>query len=494
MNKKKTLIIVIAAAVVLIGVMLLLIFLPNGGGDNSGAATSDEAAKVNLSTDSNGVHQASVDRDSSGNIAKDTSGTLVEYVPADIKTIHLENSKGSLDVLSETPEGESTIYTLKGFEDFEIQAGVPDTIASAAASLSFTSVAGIDDGGGEFGFDKPTAVATVTYNDDTKSIITVGNDAPQGRGTYVKFGGGDEIYVVDTETVKVFSYGVTDLVSLTINDSADDTESAQASSISISVGGENIELEPYTGEKSSASYIMTAPVQRYANEVESSHIEGGIRGLYALSVVMVNPSSGQLNDLGLSSPYAALKAVYPDITVELIASKPDSDGNVNLMLAGGKVVYSIAATSVAWVSTSYEKLVSEYVLFPKLVSLTNMKVNDYDFKLNSKTVTTTDDEGEETTSTVTTVFLGDEEIQIENFSGFYDEASLIELADADEESPSGSAELTISYTYSDGKTDKVEFYPASDNKYVAAVNGKVMGHARKSEISRVLNDVGSINK
>lgn len=488
MNKKKTLIIVVAAAVVLVGVMFLLIFLPNGGADN-GAASPDEAPAVELSVDADGIHQVHVERDKDGKIAGDTSGALMEYVPADIKTVHLENSKGTLDVVSETPEGEATVYTIKGLEEFDIQTGVPDYIASASSSLKFISIAGLDDGGSEFGFDKPVAVATVTYTDDTKSIITIGNDAPQSKGTYVKFGSGDEIYLVDSEMASYFSYGVTDLISLTINDSAEDVESGQASSISITVNGESIELEPNTDEKSAASYVMTSPVKRYANEAESSYIEGGIRGLYALRVVMVNPSDKQLGDLGLSSPYATLKAVYPDTTVELIASKPDSEGNVNLMIKGGKVVYSIAASSVAWVNTSYEKLVNEYVLYPRLISLTNMKVNDYNFKLSSKTVTTTDNEGEETTSTVTTVYLDDEEIQIENFSGFYDEVSLIELTDADGESASGNAELTITYTYSDGTTDKVEFYSSSNNRYVAKLNGNVMGHAKKADITRVLNDV-----
>lgn len=53
---------------------------------------------------------------------------------------------------------------------------------------------------------------------------------------------------------------------------------------------------------------MTSPVECYANEKESSLVAGGIRGLYALTVKMVNPSSSQLSSVGLSNPYAKIKA------------------------------------------------------------------------------------------------------------------------------------------------------------------------------------------
>ncbi len=110
-SKKITLIAIIAAAVVLTGVMVLLLLLPKGGDSDSSAATPDEAAE-------NGVHQAVIGKTGG---SKNGYGTLMEYVPADIKTIHVENENGTLDITANTPEGEATVYTLVGFEDFEIR-------------------------------------------------------------------------------------------------------------------------------------------------------------------------------------------------------------------------------------------------------------------------------------------------------------------------------------------------------------------------------------
>ena len=492
MDKKKTLIIAIIAVAVLVGVMLLLLFLPKGGGSDADTATADEGIRMELSTDEKGVHQAIIGRDAFGNVENNSSGTLMQYVPADIKTIHVENTYGCFDVVAETPEGDATVYTMKGYEEFTLQSGAPDAIANAAASLAFTQVAGQDNGGSEFGFDAPRSVVTVTYSDDTSSVITVGNDAPQGKGTYVKFGDGKDIFLVETSLVSAFDYSVNDMISKVINDSASASDSAQASVIEVEAGGESFAIEPYTGEKYQSHYLMTKPESRFANEMESSRIEGGIRGLYADMIVMVNPSEGQYNDLGLS--YATLTAEYSDGTVKLHASQPDAEGKVNLMLDGRNVVYQLAADKVAWVSTSYEKLVGEYVLYPKMTALKGMKVNDRDFTLSTRVSHTTDDEGNESTSTVTTVFEGSDEIQIENFQGFCDEAGMIALADAEKASAGGTPELTIVYTFDDDTSDTLEFYAAGDSKYVAAVNGTVMGHARKSDITRVTEDLAKIGK
>ena len=490
-SKKLTLIVIIAAAVILSGVMVLLLLLPKGETTDPDAATPDEPANISYSTDENGVHQAVIGRTTDGK-SGNGYGALLEYVPSDIKSMHIENEYGTLDITATTPEGEATEYTLVGFEDFEMKSGTADTIANAASTLSFTRVAGKDKGGSEFGFDDPRSVVTVTYTDDTKAIITVGADAPQGKGTYVKFGSGEEIYVVEAETAKNFLYGVNDLMSLTINDAASDSDSSLAQTISVTSNGASYTLNRYTGVKFSSTYYMTDPT-RFASESESSKIEGAIRGLYADSVVYVNPSDSQLSDAGLSEPYATLSAEYPDTTVTLYASQPDSDGVVNLMVSGKNVVYTIKAEKVPWVETTYAKLCSEYVLYPKMTALTGFEVNGKAFKLSTRESHTTDDDGNESTSYVTTVFLGDEEIQIENFSGFCSDVGMIELADPDNGSTGGDAALTVKYTYEDGDSDELAFYPDTDTLYTAVVNGKVMGHARKADITRALEGLEKFN-
>lgn len=500
-NKKKGLIIAAIAALVLVGVMILLIFLPKG---DTEVPELDGGVDITLSTNDQGVHQVHINTDKNGNIENNSYGSLITYAPRDITKIHVENAGGSMDIKSYTPKKddgstEATVYTFVGYEDFELQTGIPDQIANAAAKIEFAKVVSLKaEDAKDYGFEKPAAVATVYYSDNTSAVIYVGNNAPQGAGTYVKFGDGDEIYLVEETAVSAFLYKPTDLISHVINDAPTNTENSLVKSIYIS--GTNfakpIELKANTNTNNSASFVISQPQVGYASENESSIITGDIRGLYATGVAMVNPSNSQLNKLGLSKPYAQIKAVYPDATIELIASKPDKNNNVNLMVKGGNIVYTIESSSVAWVTTSYEKLLNEYVFHPKMTALSSLSVNNgektYDFKLSSKQTTTTDDEGNETTSTTTTIKCGSEEINDAYFATFFQNLTLMEISEISLNKPSGSPAFTVTYSYADGAaSDTVKFY-ANGTKYLAEVNGNSVGTVYKSSITKLAKQVEEI--
>ena len=124
--------------------------------------------------------------------------------------------------------------------------------------------------------------------------------------------------VADTEIVSAFDYGVTDLISKTINQPADSAENNELSELTLSGSGfaNEIVMVPNDDGNYSESFALTAPVSRLADEKESSLLTGGIRGLFANEVKMVNPSEKQLKDLGLQLAYAQITAVYPDETIE----------------------------------------------------------------------------------------------------------------------------------------------------------------------------------
>ena len=344
----------------------------------------------------------------------------------------------------------------------------------------------------EYGLDKPRSVVEVTYTDNTTSRIYVGDDAPQGAGTYVRFGSGEEVYLVPTDAVAPFDYDVTKLISLAVNDSATDVEKGQASSIRIkgeAIDGE-LELVPNKGGKASASYILAKPSGGYANESESSLIEGAIRGLYADSVVYVKPSEDQLEKVGLLKPHTELEADYPDLKVSLVSSKP-SGGKVYFMEKDGDVVYEISSDKLPWAETSYEKLVSEYVLNAKLDALSALSVSvdgkTYDFELESHDETTTDDEGNESTTTVTTVKYDGKEIETDKFTEFYNELAKIERADIESGDTSGSAAISAKFTYySDGESDSVGYYKSDSSRYAVELNGDKAGHAYGAGVVRAI--------
>ena len=125
--------------------------------------------------------------------------------------------------------------------------------------------------------------------------------------------------------------------------------------------------------------------------------------------------------------------MYPDTTINLIASQPDGSGNVNIMEKGGKVVYSMASANLPWVDMSYEKLSSEYVLHPLMTAVSTLTVNNgsdtYTFDIGTKETATTNDDGEESTTTTTSVMYGDSEINSSYFSTFFQNLTLLKKSD-----------------------------------------------------------------
>ncbi len=512
----KTLIFSLLGAIVLIGIACVLIFLPKGEEETD--LTVDEAS-ITAKADENNVWQADVETDSNGNIKENGQGELLEYIPSQIKTMKIENKGGSFTVKSHTPTQkatdpetgeektttEATVYKIVGFEDFDLQTGIPDEVASACSSLSFSTIieANAKDNLDDYGLDKPKSVATITYTDNKKAVISVGNDAPQGVGTYVKFGSGDTVYLCETESVAPLLYTLNKFISLTINDSAENTENSDFRYINLtgSAYGKKITLEQNEySESISNAYVLTAPEKTYADDSEASNVTGAVRGLYAESVVCVNPSASQLSKYGLSKEYAHIYGKYPDTTVDLIASKPDGKGNCYLMKKGGNVVYKIASASIPWVTTSYENLVSDYVLNPKYMGLSGVEVTansqTYKFEVKTTVTTTTADNGSTTSSTTTTPKYNGQELTQAYFETFFRNMALLTKSDSEKDSVSGTPVYKVKYTYADKNksADTVCFYKGNGSQYVATLNSKAVGHIYSTYIDKLVDQVPKVAK
>lgn len=503
----KGLVVVIAVAVALAGVGAALLFAPK---EDAKTEIKGPAAVKNEVKDN--VHEVEIKTDSNGKIKENGKGNLIEKVPADITKIKINNNRGDYEISSYTPKTktnetdpttgkvkektDATIYKIIGYEDFKLQDGVADEVANACSTLEFTSVSAENaaDNLKDFGLDKPRATVTVTYTDKTKSVFKVGNDAAQNLGTYVMFGSGKTVFLCDKEKVSKFLLGINDFISHTINESASDASTSEFKTLTLSGSkfSRSVTLKPNPDTKHvTAANIMVSPIQTYADDSEASTVTGAVRGLMAKSVAKVNPSSSDLSNYGLANPYAKLHAEYSDITVNLLASKPNSKGDCFLMKDGGKVVYIIASASIPWVNTTEKKLISNYVFNPELSGLKNMSVSfkgkNYDFNIKTTTVKTTDDKGEENSTTETTTKYKGKNLDEGNFETFYKNVTLLTKAEKGNPSASGTPALTVKYTYSGSRNpDTVAFYK-SGAKYIATVNSKSVGTVYANYIEKIIS-------
>lgn len=487
------LIAVIAAVAILVALLIFLRSQPNKSDEEF------QSAELTLSVNDDGVHEADVALDEDGNILQNGSGALMSYVPADIKQIDVENKDGSFSVTSSTPSGESTVYKVVGLEDYPLQDGIADEIASHSASLEFTRVLSADADLADFGLESPRATVTVKYNDDTTSVIRVGDNAAGEAGTYVSFGTGKAVYLANTEDIEPFLYSVNNLISLEITDSNEDSENAEFTTLTLSGThfDEPITIEPNKDEALGAAYILTSPVSMPANAIEGNDIAGNIRGLYAESVVCVNPSKDQLSSYGLSEPYATAKASYPDTDITLHTSSPNDDGTVYIYNPDKNVIYTIQLAAVCWAKTNLDLLMPENPLNVKVNHVTGVDfaAGDTDFTLDvsSTAQTVTDDDGNEQESYTTTAAYNGKELNEQNYNVFFQNLTTIKnLGKAEEKGKDKVMSVTLHYD-TDRAADTLNIYTSADgSKYVMEFNSEIIGTVSRSYINDLIEGADNL--
>ena len=494
-KRKPILILIIALAAVAILVTLLIVLRshpPKGEDTNT-------AAELSLQVNEDGVHEAKIAVDENGKIEQNGTGSLLTYVPSQIKKIDVENQDGSFSVTAETPSGEATVYKLVGFEKYPMQEGVADEIAKHCSEINFTRIIEANANLADFGLDEPRATAKVTYTDDTSSIIRVGNDAAGGAGTYITFGSSNDVYLVNSTDVESLLYSVNQFISLSITDTMPDSENAQFSKATISGTryDDDIVLVPNKDESIEASYLLQEPLSVPANAIEANDVAGNIRGLYAEAVVCVNPSDDQFASYGLSKPYAQVNASYPDADITLQSSAPKDDGIVYVYNPDKDVIYSIQLAAVCWAKTSVELLMPETPMNARLryIDEISFSAGDTDFTLNVKTdvKTMTDDNGNEQETADSTATYNGKDLNTDDFNVFFQNITMIKNLGA-AESGGKDKVMTVTFRYTtDRSADTLTVYSGSDSsKYIMEYNGNTIGTVSKSYISSLIEGADNL--
>ena len=494
-KRKPILILIIAVAAVAILVTLLIVLLSR---PQKGQETIPEAA-LSLQVNDDGVHEAKVAVDENGKIEQNGTGSLLTYVPSQIKKIDVENQDGSFSVTAETPSGEATVYKIVGFEKYPMQNGIADEIAKHSSEITFSRIIETNANLADFGLEEPRATAKVTYTDDTSSIIRIGNEAAGEAGTYVAFGTSKDVYLVNNTDVQSFLYSVNNFISLSITDTMQDSENAAFSKATISGThyDDDIVLVPNKDEAIEAAYLLQEPLSVPANAIEANDIAGNIRGLYAESVVCVNPSDDQLDSYGLSKPYAQINASYPDTDITLRSSAPKDDGIVYVYNPDKNVIYSIQLAAVCWAKSSVELLMHETPMNAKLryIDEINFSAGETDFTLDvtTKVETTTDDSGNEQENATSTASYNGKDLNTDDFNVFFQNITMIKnLGAADSDGKDKVMTVTFRYT-TDRSADTLTVYSGSDSsKYILEYNGKTVGTVSKTYINSLIEGADNL--
>ncbi len=524
MTKKmiRNLIIAGGSLLLVVGVILLIVFLPkteNASAESPEVFTMDPGTPLEVFVNEDGLNCAEVVTDENGELSHNSYGTLIQKPPAEISKIEVKSQSGSYTLLLYTPVSEDgktsdTIFTLEGYEDFPLAPTQPSLVAGAACYVNFTKVADINgENAADYGFSSPRAEATVYYLDGTRSVVRMGDNAPGSEYCYIQFGESDTVYSAAYADMEALLSDVNDLISTAINDDlktiSDDSYDV------ITLGGthlkEEVTITANTDECIDSIYVMTSQDMRPVNAVTGSKIEGSIKALAADSVLCLNPTASDLETYSLKTPYATVSTTYYFVStkydangnkvseeeterkITLLASEQDSEGFVNLMEKGGKIIYRIAAKSVPWATVTMEDLSSEYVFTPKYSMLDSVVVKagdkSYTFTMGTKEVTTTDAAGNATTAMEIIASYDGKELMEGQFYSFFQDITSLELEGSYSNEKAGDLMLSVTYRYKNGRTqDTVEFYESSDQKALPKVGGEFVGYVYKSDIEAIVKN------
>ena len=485
----KTLIIAIVSVVLLVGAALLVyFFVPDKSNDDDTPAT--------LLSDNTDTEMEVEDH-----------YHLVSHIPAEIKTMEVENETGKYTLLSETPKTETTasdgttsfltdatVYTLVGYEDMELLTGSPDTLANDCASI--TASRKVNDGSAkaDFGFDTPRATVKIEYTNGDRVTVYVGNDADDNKGTYLMLDGDENVYLVDTESADGFLMGAMDMLSTEIGSAANDDSGNVFSKMIFggSLFGEDVVLEYSDNAAFSASYVITSPDSTIANEETVTYMVNNVRNLPAEKVIAVSPDDEKVKSYGLDEPYVTVEAEYPDLKVSYKATKPDEDGMFYLLSSG--IIYQMDKNAVPWINYTYDQLIPTSVMSPKYVNVDKVTVEadgkkyEFDIKRDT-TVSYNADSDTDVETTVTTVTCGGNNISEEVFNIYFQNLTSAKRSDMIADMPEGKKELLkVTYNFSDGKTGTAVYYEGENRKCPVVVNDTLASTAFESYVTKIIAD------
>lgn len=173
-KQKNALIVVSIIFVLLLGLLFLLISMP--------------APEKNASLDISSV--------AFENIVKVTDDKK-------IANIVVKNQNGDYEIKVESVD-DSQVYAVAGLEEGKTSQSKAEVLYDSLINLKPTQK--IDDSKdlSAYGLDAPAAEVTVTFSNNEKTTLFLGNDAPLGKGAYIRVEGDETVYLVDTTDKEIF--------------------------------------------------------------------------------------------------------------------------------------------------------------------------------------------------------------------------------------------------------------------------------------------------
>ncbi|HPD89605.1 MAG TPA: DUF4340 domain-containing protein [Oscillospiraceae bacterium] len=427
------------------------------------------------------------------------------------------------ELVSVSVQGVGELYAVgTGDATTEIPAlsGLPVNAGSLAYiakyATTMTAQREIDASAGleEFGLadNSGTPVVTVKYTDGAEVTLRIGDEVPAASpsSNYVLFDG--KVYTMYHAHLKYFLMEPKEYLDTDITPTSSDSSTGNYlyELVSMTVGGRRLE-EPFIvyaagAEDDSSASVFTADVISAGGEIYPMASDTCLKLIYspfdldAADIVSYFSTDEDLAACGLDDPWATvdLQATYvgdgtgeeKPVHFKLLASEPDADGRVCVMIEGVPVIYAIdEPTGDSWYRADYRDYVSSYMLMPSVSDVDELSLEtpdgDFVFGIQHGEAGSflTADAWSSYPGTPSSAVLSD----AATFSAFYETLVGAEN-DGWAEVPADTelvSVLKVTYRYADGE-DTLEFFEGPARQNYVAVNGTVHFVIRSSYTESVI--------
>lgn len=426
---------------------------------------------------------------------------LYDKAPADLAKITIENAEDKYEVVR-VGEGDDAKWTVMEIINLPLSGSVMTKIVENSASVTAQqTVTEAPEDISIYGLDAPSATVTAEFTDSGNTVkkLIIGNLTPEETKRYIMIDGDPKVYTVYNTAVSCFLEDKYALVNKTVytaktaSDENDTTDYTKVHKLSISRADLDydvvIEYDVRLDDEdamvaNSSNYVMSEPVFRDLNPEKSTEITGGIFGLTASDIAVVNPNEEDMKASGITEPAAEVTAEIGGgdklsfkIGNEFINEEGKKAGRY-VYVDGISIIYIFDESSLPWLT------------FSPLEIVTTMYTSNYVYDLDALNITFGDKsmnfEISGAGSDDFAVKLNGADTDSDRFKTLYQFILRAPSSELYFEETSETPSVTVDIIAKDGNNDLIEFIPAGNRQAIVRLNGEPTYKCAQAYVDRLI--------
>jgi hypothetical protein len=382
--------------------------------------------------------------------------------------------------------------TILGYENYPLSEHTKTNMRPAVGSVyAYDTVDRSGKDLGKYGFNAPTATATLTDTNGKQIRFTVGSQMPNGTAYYVMNDTNNHVYAVASDYLQFIVTDKQEFISKQVTSIPADS-AYMVDYMTITKNG-----APYFSvvamdesetvfQNSGALFKMTYPYVGQGRDVNIVSFLESVCNLNATFVKHLSTDADALAQYGLSDPAIVIEYSYKGDVKHIYLSEPEN-GFTNLYTPDSNIIYSLLAQKLNLVTLDGLDFVTPYQF-------------DRDINEVERIILRTDS-GEEYTYNVsvtngkTAATCNGTNLNGAAFENFYDLLTTSEVAGVAEK-PGGTPKLTMVFRYHanlNKSNDTVSFYRIDERTYYLELNGQGNFYVSSLYVDKILECIPKLN-